>query len=198
MEGDERQASHDRVAAEGSAPMVTPRVIADEPTGGDRAFDAVTAGAGLLVLVLLTLVGIFLFLRAGEAFDTAGWGFLTSEEWRTDVDPPEIGVLGLVSGTVLVALVAVAIAVPLGTCAALFISDYATGKWRSLLTGLVDLLAAIPSLLYGLWGFLLLAGQLTPLLEWLGRHAGLVPALPGRARTPITPGRCWWPAWSCR
>jgi phosphate transport system permease protein len=159
----------------GSAPMVTPRVIADEPTGGDRAFGAVTAGAGLLVLVLLTLVGVFLFLRAGEALDTAGWGFLTSEEWRTDIDPPEIGVLGLVSGTVLVALVAVAIAVPLGTCAALFINDYATGRWRSLLTGLVDLLAAIPSLLYGLWGFLLLAGQLTPLLEWLGRHAGWVP-----------------------
>jgi phosphate transport system permease protein len=120
-------------------------------------------------------VGVFLFLRAGDAFDVAGWSFFTTEEWRTDVDPPEIGVLGLVCGTVVVAIIAVVIAVPLGVCAALFITDYASGRWRSMLTALVDLLAAIPSLLYGLWGFLLLAYQIEPLSEWLGRHLDWIP-----------------------
>jgi phosphate transport system permease protein len=153
----------------------TPRSIVDEPTRIDRTFGALTAGAGLTVLVLLTLVGVFLFLRAGDAFDSARWSFFTTEHWRTDTDPPQIGVLGLVCGTVLVALVAVVIAVPLGTCAALFITDYATGRWRGVLTGLVDLLAAIPSLLYGLWGFLLLAYHLAPLSEWLGRHLDWIP-----------------------
>ena len=153
----------------------SPRAVVDEPSRIDRLFGAATTASGLLVLVLLALVGYFLFLRGGDAFDVAGWSFFTTAEWRTDVDPPEIGVLGLVCGTVVVALIAVVIAVPLGTCAALFITEYATGRWRSLLTGLVDLLAAIPSLLYGIWGFLLLADQIEPLSEWLGRHLGWIP-----------------------
>lgn len=153
----------------------SPRAVVDEPTRIDRLFGAATTTSGLLVLVLLFLVGIFLFLRAGDAFDVAGWSFFTTSEWRTDLDPPVIGVLGLVCGTVVVAIIAVVIAVPLGVCAALFITDYATGRWRSLLTALIDLLAAIPSLLYGLWGFLLLAYQIEPLSEWLSRHLGWIP-----------------------
>jgi phosphate transport system permease protein len=159
----------------GDARPHTPRVIVDEPTRIDRAYGALTTAAGLTVLVLLILVGIFLFLRARDAFDTAGWSFFTTEEWRTDTDPPEIGVLGLVAGTTLVAVVAVAIAIPLGVCAALFITDYATGRWRNVLTGLVDLLAAIPSLLYGLWGFRLLQYQIAPLSSWLSRHFDWIP-----------------------
>jgi phosphate transport system permease protein len=95
-------------------------------------------------------------------------------------------VLGLVCGTVVVAIIAVVIAVPLGTCAALFISEYATGRWRSLLTALVDLLAAIPSLLYGLWGFLLLAYQIEPLSEWLGRHLDWIPIFRTEADAELT------------
>jgi phosphate transport system permease protein len=149
--------------------------VVDRPTRADRAFDIITAASGLLVLVLLALIGVFLLLRSRDALDVAGGSFLTRVEWRTDVRPPEIGVLGLLSGTVTVAFVAVVIATPLGACAALFITDYASGRWRGVLTGLVDLLAAIPSLLYGLWGFLLLGTLLAPLSEWLSRHAGWVP-----------------------
>jgi phosphate transport system permease protein len=159
----------------GDARPRIPRVVVDEPTRIDRAFGALTTSAGLTVLVLLVLVGVFLFLRAQDAFDVAGWSFFTTEEWRTDVDPPEIGVLGLLVGTVLVALVAVVIAIPLGACAALFITDYASGRSRSILTGLVDLLAAIPSLLYGLWGFRLLAYHIAPLSEWFSRHLDWIP-----------------------
>jgi phosphate transport system permease protein len=164
----------------------SPRAVVDEPSRIDRLFGVATTASGLLVLVLLVLVGVFLFLRAGDAFDVAGWSFFTTEEWRTDVDPPEIGVLGLVCGTVVVAIIAVVIAVPLGTCAALFISEYATGRWRSLLTALVDLLAAIPSLLYGLWGFLLLAYQIEPLSEWLGRHLDWIPIFRTEADAELT------------
>ena len=105
----------------------------------------------------------------------AGWSFFTTADWRTDIDPPEIGVLGLACGTVLVAVIAVLLAVPLGTCAALFITDYASGRWRSLLTALVDLLAAIPSLLYGVWGFFVLQYEIAPLSEWITRHLGWIP-----------------------
>lgn len=127
------------------------------------------------MLVLLALVGTFLLLRSRDALNESGGSFFTRVEWRTDVDPPEIGVLGLLAGTVEVAVVAVLIAIPLGTCAALFITDYASARWRGILTGLVDLLAAIPSLLYGLWGFLLLSSQLAPLSKWLSRHLDWFP-----------------------
>ena len=153
----------------------SPRAVVDEPSRIDRLFGLATTASGLLVLVLLALVGYFLFLRAGDAFDVAGWSFFTTADWRTDIDPPEIGVLGLACGTVVVAIIAVVLAVPLGTCAALFITDYASGRWRSLLTALVDLLAAIPSLLYGVWGFFVLQYEIAPLSEWITRHLGWIP-----------------------
>jgi phosphate transport system permease protein len=153
----------------------TPRVVVDEPTRVDRIFGVVTAGSGLLVLVLLTLVGVFLLLRSRDALEESGFSFFTRVQWRTDVVPPEIGVLGLLAGTVVVALIAVTLAVPLGTCAGLFITDYASGRWRSFLTGLVDLLAAVPSLLYGLWGLRLLSNQIAPLSEWLARNGSWFP-----------------------
>lgn len=128
------------------------------------------------MLVLLTLVGLFLFLRSRDALAVSGvWGFLTREGWRTDTNPPEIGVLGMLSGTVIVALIAVAIAVPLGVLTALFINEYANLKTRRYLTALVDLLASVPSLLFGIWGFLFLAGQIVPLSSWLSRHFGWIP-----------------------
>jgi phosphate transport system permease protein len=109
------------------------------------------------------------------AFEVTGWSFFTTFEWRTDTSPPIFGVVGLVCGTVLVALIAITIAVPLGVCMALFISEYATGRLRRALTGLVDLLAAIPSLLYGLWGLLVLSKQIEPLSAWLSRHLSWIP-----------------------
>ena len=161
---------HEEQPGDGEGDGARPRAVNDVPTRLDRVFAGITTTAGITVLTLLTLVGIFLFLRSREAFDTVGWSFFTSFDWRTDSTPPVFGVVGLAVGTVLVAIIAVAIAIPLGVCAALFISDYATGRVRGFLVGLVDLLAAIPSLLFGLWGLLLLSSQIVPLSAWLGRH----------------------------
>jgi phosphate transport system permease protein len=153
----------------------TKRVIEDVPTRPDRVLAGVTTSAGVTVLALLTLVGVFLFLRSQDAFEVTGWSFFTEFQWRTDTSPPIFGVVGLVVGTVLVALIAVTIAVPLGVCMALFISEYAVGRMRRALTGLIDLLAAIPSLLYGLWGLLVLSRQIEPLSAWLSRHLDWIP-----------------------
>lgn len=152
------------------------RVIVDKPAPVDRWFDRITLASGITVLLLLVLVGVFLLQRSREALGTTGiWNFLTTETWRTDVKPPEIGVLGLLTGTVLVALIAITIAVPLGTIAALFITEYASTRSRKYLTGLIDLLAAIPSLIFGLWGFLALSSQLSSLSGWITSHFGWIP-----------------------
>lgn len=157
-------------------PERTRRTVTDDPSVADRWFNRVTLGAGVFVLVLLALVGLFLLLRSRTALSETGiFDFLTRSEWRTDVKPPRIGVLGLLTGTVLVAVIAVAVAIPLGTITALFITEYSSRKSRRYLTALVDLLAAIPSLLYGIWGFLFLSGQLVPLARWLTTHLGWIP-----------------------
>lgn len=148
-------------------------MIADSPTRADRVFTGVTTAAGVTVLVLLGLVGLFLLIRSRGAFEAMGLDFFTTVEWRND--PPDFGVLGLLCGTVLVALIAVTIAIPLGACAALFITDYASAGLRKLLTNLVDLLAAIPSLLYGIWGFLYFGAFIVPLSEFLTEHFGWIP-----------------------
>jgi phosphate transport system permease protein len=153
-----------------------PRIVSDVPSQADRWFNRLTLGAGITVLVLLTMVGLFLFLRSQTAISESGlWTFLTREEWRTDVHPARIGVLGLLVGTVLVAVTAIVIAVPFGTMAALCITEYASPKLRRYLTALVDLLAAIPSLIFGIWGFLFLGPEVVPLSRWLTEHLGWIP-----------------------
>jgi phosphate transport system permease protein len=154
----------------------TPRQVTDVPSQVDRLFNRLMLAAGLTVLVLLTLVGVFLLLRSNEALSESGlWNFLSREGWRTDVKPPAIGVLGLLTGTILVALVAVTLAVPFSVMAALFITEYSSARTRQYLTAVVDLMAAIPSLLFGIWGFLYLSEQVVPLSRWLTRHLGWIP-----------------------
>jgi phosphate transport system permease protein len=154
----------------------TPRRVREVPGPIDRWFNRLTLSAGLLVMALLTLVGVFLLLRARTALSESGlWSFLTTEGWRTDVNPPEIGVLGMLTGTALVAAIAVTIALPFSVMAALFITEYSSAKTRQYLTAVVDLMAAIPSLLFGIWGFLYLSDEIVPLSRWLTKNLGFIP-----------------------
>ncbi len=147
----------------------------DLPSRVDRVFGLVTRAAGLLVLTLLALIAVFLFDQARPAFARAGWSFFTTVNFQGNLNPPVLGVLGLLIGTVVVALIAVVIAIPLSVATALFITDIAPIRLRRWMVGLVDLLAALPSLLYGLWGFAFLSPKLPPLTGWLASHLGFIP-----------------------
>ncbi|HEX4126565.1 MAG TPA: phosphate ABC transporter permease subunit PstC [Acidimicrobiales bacterium] len=162
-------------ASAGPSGTRTRRVIVDKPSQVDRLFDLITLGAGVTVLVLLTLVGVFLLWQGRHAWAYAGWHFFTTTAWSTNTTHVVIGVAGLLFGTVVVGLIAVAIAVPMGVMAALFISEYSPIGLRKILQGLIDVLAAIPSLLFGLWGFLTLQYQIEPLARWLTTYFGWIP-----------------------
>lgn len=143
---------------------------------GDRVFAGLAIGSGIFILVLLAGVAIFLLIEAWPAIKAS---------------PDEIpGGDGLVSyiaplafGTVLAATIAVILAVPMAVAVALFISHFAPRRVADTLSYLVDLLAAIPSIIYGLWGIAVLGPALVPLSEWLADNLGFIPLFAGPAST---------------
>lgn len=169
-----------------------PRVLAARPDPADVAFRWLARAAGVMVLLVMTLVGLFLAVRAEPALRKAGWRFLTTESWEPDAG--RFGIAAVLTGTVLIALVAVAVAVPLATGAALYISEYAPRRLRTTLIGLVDLMAAIPSVVYGLWGLFLLQPEILVhgprgdgLPRWIATYFGWIPFLSVTGADPRDP-----------
>jgi phosphate transport system permease protein len=152
---------------------------------GDRAFRGIATGAGVLILLALAGVAIFLTTEGIPAFTAASSSI-----------PGGAGIVGyiwpLAFGTVLAAAIALAIATPLSVGVALFISHYAPRRLAGPLGYLIDLLAAVPSVVYGLWGIFYLAPRMVPLFGWLAAHLSFIPLFAGPAsvtgRTMLTVG----------
>lgn len=151
----------------------TRRSMRSRPTAADLAFRQLTTGSALAVLVVMLLVGSFLAYRALSALDVAGLSFLTETRWEPDAGT--FGIAGILTGTILVGLVAVGLAVPLAVGTALYISEYAPARLERSFISLIDLMAAVPSVVYGLWGFFLLQYKVVPLAQWLAEHFGWLP-----------------------
>jgi len=152
---------------------------------GDRLFGGAARGAGLLVIALVTLIGVFLLWQAVPALARNEANFLTSREWVVAGDHPRFGIVELLWTTVASSLIAMAIAVPVGVCVALFITQYAP-RWLSRpAASLVDLLAAVPSIVYGLWGVLTFRAAVLPVEQFLQDKLGWFPLF---ARTGISGG----------
>jgi phosphate transport system permease protein len=151
----------------------TRRSLKSRPTGADEVFRQVTSASALAVLVIMLLVGSFLAIRASDSLGVAGFDFVTETAWQPAAH--KFGIAGVLTGTVLVGLVAVSVAVPLATATALYISEYAPARIERTLISLVDLMAAVPSVVYGLWGFFLLQYKVVPLSQWLSEHLGFIP-----------------------
>jgi phosphate transport system permease protein len=144
---------------------------------GNIVFKGLSAGSGIVIVILLGLVAAFLLYRSWPAFtasaeDLAGISFMNGEDLLGFVLP-------LAFGTVLSSVIALVIAVPLSIGIALFISHYAPRRLAAGLGYLVDLLAAIPSVVFGLWGIQFLAPLVDPLFRWLSDNMGWFPPFSG-------------------
>ena len=151
-----------------------------EPSGrrADRIFRTGTGLAALTIVALLVAIGLMLGLNSGQAFGTFGFGFVTGLNW----DPvAEIyGALPYVVGTILTALLAVLIAAPIGLLTAIFLAELAPRRVAVPLTFLIELLAAIPSVVFGLWGVFVLSPFLASTIEpWIVDHLGFIPIFAG-------------------
>lgn len=138
---------------------------------GDLVFSRSALFAGVMIMVTLAAVAIFLVLRSLPAFfaTSAEASILTTNFW---------GYVGpLIFGTVWASVLALAMATPLAIGVALFISHYAPRRLASVLGYLVDLLAAIPSVVFGLWGIGVLAPVMQPFYVWLNKNFGQLPVL---------------------
>ncbi len=151
-----------------------PRAFKQTHTRGDRIFRGLSSGAAGLCLLIMVATGVFLTWKAVPAISASGlWNFLTSSEWRPDEG--KYGVGGILVNTIIIAVVALVVAVPIALGLALFINEYAPARIRRLLTSAVDLLAAIPSLIFGMWGFFALQDPLTGVARWLSVHLNALP-----------------------
>lgn len=151
----------------------------------DTAFRTALLVAGVVVLAIMTTIGLFLSVRGSTALAQAGLAFLTTQSWEPNES--NFGIAAVLSGTLLIAGVAILFAVPLATGVALYISEYAPRSIRGFLINLVDLMAAVPSVVYGLWGFFLLSEQIVPVARWISSTFGWIPFLAISGADPNDP-----------
>ena len=156
-----------------AAADVRPRRISRRSTGGDAVFEHAARAVGASVLVITGGVGAFLAWQAYPTLQRYGWRFFTESQWAPDQDI--IGIAAVLTGTLSVALVAMTFAFPLSVLVALYISEYAPARIRSTLVSLVDLMAAVPSIIWGLWGSYLIMEHAAGLAMWLDRNLGFIP-----------------------
>jgi phosphate transport system permease protein len=145
---------------------------------GDTVFKALATGAGIFVLALLGAIIVLLFIGALPEFRSAGLGFLTSTAWNPVTD--KYGAVVAVYGTVVCAVLALVLAVPLAFGIAYFLTELAPAWSRREIGTAVELLAAVPSIIYGMWGYFELAPWLNDnvepaLTQSLGRIPGIAP-----------------------
>jgi phosphate transport system permease protein len=139
---------------------------------GDRVFSALVTGAGVLILAILAGVALFLVVKGWPALTAKAEDLPGGETFLRYVWP-------LAYGTILSATIAIIIAVPLAVGVALFITYFAPRRLANLLAALVDLLAAIPSVIYGLWGIAVLGPAAVGLQDWLSDHLDFLPFFKG-------------------
>jgi phosphate transport system permease protein len=153
--------------------------------------------AGFAVLVILALILITMVKEAYPAFSSE---FFTSSTWIPN-DPdgdgpakPVYGTLAFLYGTLVVSAIAVIVAVPVSIGIALFLTELAPRRIRSAIVTLIDLLAAVPSVVFGLWGILVVAPAMTPVYNWLHEVLGGVPVLGALFGEPRSSGRSFMTA----
>jgi phosphate transport system permease protein len=156
----------------------------ERPRGADRAFVVVTKLAGLSTLAIMAMIGGFLLHGAWPALRNEGLAFFTRYEWNAAAEGGgDFGIAAIVYYTVVIAVLALVIAVPLAVALALFINEYAPIGLRGPLTSVVNLLAAVPSIIYGLWGRELAVDHLAGAARWLSNNLGFIPIFEVKGET---------------
>jgi phosphate transport system permease protein len=159
----------------------SPREISTEPRRSDKVFRGVVTGGGLSSLVILGLIALFLAYRGYGVMRTEGLSFITSAKWEIAVDEAgnvtssDFGLSAMLVGTILCSIVAVVIALPISVFSALFLNFYAPEWLKRILVTIIDMMAAFPSILFGIWGFLVLMPSVEYWAKIINKYLGWIP-----------------------
>ena len=173
-----------------------PRVITTKPRFTDKVFRAVVTSGGMVSLVLLGLIGFFLIYNGFEAIQNAGLGFLTGFDWADaipEIEQPALyGVGAMLFGTIVTGILAMIFGVPIAVGTALFLSYYAPEWLKKPMVVVVDVMAAIPSIVYGLWGFFVLMPHAEYWAKLIHKYLSFIPIFdmpaPVFTRSPFIAG----------
>jgi phosphate transport system permease protein len=163
-----------------AAPFPEPDPISTNPSKGgkvrlgDRVFRGLAEGSGILIVVLIGAIGVFLLMRAVPALTRNEVNFFTyGGNWiTTDTSAMTFGILDLLQVTVFVSVFALVLAMPIALGIAIFLTQYSPKRLAGPLAYMVDLLAAVPSIVYGVWGLYVLAPVLKPVAVFLNENLG--------------------------
>lgn len=151
-----------------------PRLVKQVLDRVDHTFRGVATGGGTVVVIVMGLVAVFLSVRSVQALSTEGIGkFIVTQAWSPETG--DFGIAAVLTGTVLIALVALVIGFPLALGTSLFITQIAGDRMRQLLTTIVDLMAAVPSVVYGIWGLSFFEPVIVPFAHWVATWFGWIP-----------------------
>jgi len=162
--------------APGQSPAASedrPRDIVAPVVFGDVIFRGILRAAGLTVLLITGLILIFLVFRATGALRAAGLGFFTTSTWFISTN--QFGIAAILPLGILAALIALVIAVPVGIATALFISEYAPPRLRRALIAMIDLMAAVPSIIVALFAVFFVMPRILGFDSWLSHHLAFIP-----------------------
>ena len=155
---------------------------------GDRVFNRIITAAAFFALLVLAGITIFLGAQAVPVLQTQGIAFLTTSIWS----PPEYGIWGMLYGSVLLAVIGLVIATPTSLLLSVFMVFLAPKSIAKILTNLVDLMAAIPSVIIGLWAFYVLSPASEEWQKLLNQYLGFIPLFKNESGnfngTPFTAG----------
>jgi phosphate transport system permease protein len=143
---------------------------------GDKIFRWSATGAGLFTILLIGLIAVFLLAKAVPAIRDDQSNFLFSRGWDVNGAALRFGIVDLLWTTVIISILAMILAVPVAVGIALFMTQYAPKRLARPVGYLIDLLAAIPSIVYGIWGIIVLAPALKPVQKFL-YHLDFIPLL---------------------
>ena len=174
------------------------REITTEPRLSDKVFRSVVTAGGLSSLLILGLIALFLAYRGFEVLRQEGIGFITRSDWSISTDDAgnvlesHFGLAAMLVGTILCSLIAVVIALPISVFCALFLNFYAPTWLKKIMITTIDMMAAFPSILFGIWGFLVLMPSVEYWAKLLHRYLGFIPAVdmqvPVYTRSPFIAG----------
>ena len=169
--------------ADPAAPAGSASPLAHRRPLGDRVFQILAAAAGVLVLVILALIAISTSQQASSWFSTEGWKIFTVD-WNPATN--SFGAMSFVYGTVITAAIAIILSVPVSVAVALLLTEVVPQRWARPIVYVVDLLAVVPSVVWGLWGILVFAPWLFHIYTSIASGVKGIPVLDALFGQPVS------------